>query len=565
MSTVIEDFVAKLGWDIDNSKLIAFNRSVNNLDKGLSAVSGKMIRGLNTGFKVATAGAVALGGGIALVAREYSKIEDAEASFTPLLKSAGRAKEMVAALNDTAATTPFQFGQLSDVAGTLLPVMNGNIEKTVSTLRMLGDSAGGNAEKFRGIANGYTKAFLKGKVDMESLNMIGEKGVPIIDELAKMHGKNNKQILKMVSNGKIGLEDLTGVFERMTQKGGIFFNAMDIASKTLTGRLSTLKDETGRAAAEIGGVLAPYLKALTDRLIATAIHVKNWIHQNRELIRTKVTEFIKKIPEYLEKIKYWVPKIAKLVGVFLAITAVVKALNIAMKAVVITKALLGKTGPLQKLSNYLGGTLPTEAGKASKAIKGVGLATGAVAAAFIGWGIGTVIHDEIIDPIMKARHEASMLAQEVGVDMSKDVSKRNSGQLAQDVERMDKYQKNIESDFIYDLPGMGFFRDLQKGTMNMRRNKILKEVTARNNFSRYAPKESNAGGIDWSVGGYQDVSYYAGGGQSRMGGPVDQSMNVAKVENHTHVTGKTVSSEDISKASKKGVEDAFKKIKRNHE
>ncbi|MCW8965320.1 MAG: hypothetical protein OQK82_01335, partial [Candidatus Pacearchaeota archaeon] len=75
MTTVIEEFVAKLGWDIDNSKLISFNRSVSNLDRGLSKVSTKMISGLKTGFKAATAGAVALGGGIALVAREYSKIE----------------------------------------------------------------------------------------------------------------------------------------------------------------------------------------------------------------------------------------------------------------------------------------------------------------------------------------------------------------------------------------------------------------------------------------------------------------------------------------------------------
>jgi hypothetical protein len=214
-----------------------------------------------------------------------------------------------------------------------------------------------------------------------------------------------------------------------------------------------------------------------------------------------------------------------------------------------------------KLSNYLGGTLPTEAGKASRALRGVGFAAGAVAAAFIGWEIGTIIHDEIIDPLMQATHEMEVLSQSVASTMGKDTSKRSKSMLYNDLKELEKLQKGIREgkgaqglamDYV---PGMNFFKQMQNFAIARERGRLTRardSANTRGNIARYS--------------GYGEVSDYVNdwSGQSRMGA-VDQSMTVAKVENHTHVTGKTVSSEDISRASKKGVEDAFKKIKRNHE
>ena len=268
--------------------------------KGVNKVSNKVIKGFGGiarfAGKAALGGILALGAGIGYVIKQFSKVEDAQAAFTPLLGGAERAKEMVDKLNQTAATTPFQFETLSGATKQLLPVMNGEIDKTISTMRMLGDTAGGNAQKMETITRGYTKAALKGKVDMESLNMIAEAGVPIFTELAKSMGKSvDKKFFKSISAGKVSVDDLNKAFADMTTEGGIFFKGMEIASQTTSGVFSTLKDNVQLTAASLGETLAPVIKDLMKKMIEVAAEVRQWVADNQELIKSRVAVYVEKI------------------------------------------------------------------------------------------------------------------------------------------------------------------------------------------------------------------------------------------------------------------------------
>lgn len=265
------------------------NRGLGSFVRGLKAATGTVI-------KFGAIGLGAVTGAVGLLIREFSKVEDAEAAFTPLMGSAKKAKELIDQLNTTAASTPFQFETLSKATSQLLPVMNGDIENTVKTLRMLGDTAGGNAQKLDSITRGFTKAMLKGKVDMESLNMIAEAGVPIFTELADSMGtKVNAAFFKMISAGKVATKDLNKAFEKMTSKGGVFFKGMEISSKTTSGMFSTLKDNISLTAAEIGGVLAPTIKEMIAGATVMAKQFREWVKANRELISTKFIEFIESV------------------------------------------------------------------------------------------------------------------------------------------------------------------------------------------------------------------------------------------------------------------------------
>lgn len=274
-----------------------FTRSMsvgmNKLDRNINKVVGTLGRGAKNAINFGLIGLGTITTAITLLVKEFSKIEDAEAAFTPLLGGAEKAKKLVDELNKTAASTPFQFETLAATANQLLPVMNGNIQNTIKTLRMLGDTAGGNAQKLDSITRGFTKAMLKGKVDMESLNMIAEAGVPIFGDLAEVMGtKVNGAFFKMVSAGKVTTEQLAKAFEKMTSKGGMFFNGMDIASKTTTGLWSTLKDNISLTAAEIGGVLAPVIKDILRSSTDTARSVREWVKANRQLISDKFIKFV---------------------------------------------------------------------------------------------------------------------------------------------------------------------------------------------------------------------------------------------------------------------------------
>ncbi|MCK9556229.1 tape measure protein [bacterium] len=491
--------------------------SMRHLDRTLSRAREGLTRGLKTGFYIASAGAVALGGAVGWVMKQFSKVEDAQANFTPLMGSVERAKELVAALNDTAATTPFEFENLAGVAQTLLPVMGGDIQKVIGTLRMMGDTAGGNAEKMHGIAFGFTKAMLKGKVDMESLNIIGEKGVPIIKELGDMYGVTTAQVLDMVRKGKIGTGDLTKAFERMTGKGGIFYKGMDIASKTLTGLLSTLRDVVSLTAADIGAELAPTVKDLVDWAIKAGEKMKVWVVANKELIRTKINEFVKEIPKWLERIAYWAPKIGILIATFYGISAAVKVASVATSAFNMAVTAAGYVGKLKPLASFLGTQLPAQIGVSTAAAGGlssmlakVGLVGGAAVA---GWMIGTVIYNQVIKPLQDAQIEAKRLRQDLDDTMKRDISKRSAGQLSKDVagaKKLIAIEKKAVSDINREamsrggmgvgslfggFSGGGYIGDLEEKKRKLESAWAVKNAQA--NISRYKDESSYSDVAPW--------------------------------------------------------------------
>lgn len=213
-------------------------------------------------------------------------IEDLEAAFTPLVGGAENAKEMIAALNKEAATTPFELEGIGKIAKQLLPVLGNDVKAVTETFRMLGDTAGGNIQKLDSITRGFMKSMLKGKVDMESLNMIAEAGVPIYSELASSMGITVAQMMEMSSKGKITSDDLTGAFQKMTSEGGIFFDGMNIASQTLNGQLSNLSDGITQAGVAIGSEMLPSIKELVANVSNIVDSFVSWATTNDNLGKT---------------------------------------------------------------------------------------------------------------------------------------------------------------------------------------------------------------------------------------------------------------------------------------
>ncbi|ETR68679.1 MAG: hypothetical protein OMM_04421 [Candidatus Magnetoglobus multicellularis str. Araruama] len=256
----------------------AFNRASRS-GRGF----GDVMKGV-LGAAIVQRGIGLLKEGLIGVVNATRQIEDATASFTPLMGSAEKAAKLVARLNKEAATTPFQFEGIASVAKQLLPSMNGDIERTAETFRMLGDTAGGNIQKLESITRGFNKALLKGKPDMEALNMIAEAGVPIFQEMAKTMGVSKAQLFEMSKQGKLTNAALEQTFKNMTAEGGIFYKGMEIASQTLSGKISTLKDTISITAGTLGQEFLPQMKQGIDKVIAITQATGDWLIENKELI-----------------------------------------------------------------------------------------------------------------------------------------------------------------------------------------------------------------------------------------------------------------------------------------
>ena len=76
----------------------------------------------------------------------------------------------------------------------------------------------------------------------------------------------------------------------------------------------------------------------------------------------------------------------------------------------------------------------TKLSTAGKLAKGVTWSLGVLAAGAVGWEIGTLIHDNIIEPAAKARHEIELLRKDLEDTVKKrDLSKRSEKQLDKDI------------------------------------------------------------------------------------------------------------------------------------
>lgn len=303
---------------------------------------GSVLKGI-LASQIITRGLGFLKRGIMGVVGSAAMIEDMQAAFTPLLGGAEKAQRMVDRLNKEAASTPFQLQDISDASKQLLPVMNGDINKTAETFRMLGDTAGGNAQKLQTITRGFTKSMLKGKVDLESLNMIAEAGVPIFSEMAESMDISKNKLFEMVSAGKVTTDQLTNTFKTMTSEGGTFYKGMEVASKTFSGLVSTLKDNINLLAASFGSALLPILKDAINSILPLITRMRDWTEVNKDLIKEKVygwvnnlKEAFKAIAPYIrgafELVKKIVPFLDDLAVIVLPIVAAFKAWNIALAA-----------------------------------------------------------------------------------------------------------------------------------------------------------------------------------------------------------------------------------------
>jgi len=236
-------------------------------------------------------GALGIVGGMEMIRRgisgiisEASNLENAVADFTTLTGSAENARETVQDLQALGAATPFEFGDLSSATRLLLGFGAATRENLIPTLRMLGDTAGGNAQRLDSITLAFSQIAAGGRASMQDINQLINAGVPIVAELARMWGVNIGQARQMISQGRATGEVVSEAFRNMTSEGGMFHRGMERASQTLTGRFSTFTDNVKIMAATIGTALLPQLKAGLEVVNGWVEGIQQWATSNKDAI-----------------------------------------------------------------------------------------------------------------------------------------------------------------------------------------------------------------------------------------------------------------------------------------
>lgn len=225
----------------------------------------------------AGAGIVAMG----KVAFDYnSEMENYTANFETMLGSQEAAAQKVDELKQMAAKTPFEMGDLAEATQQLL-AFGVQSEDTGTYLHQLGDISLGNKDKLNSLVSAFGKMNSTGKVTLENINQMAEQGFNPLNEISKATGESMTDLYARVSAGKVSLDEIKMAMQNATTEGGNFAGGMEKASQTMTGRISTLKDN---ARALVGEVFTPITNGIKDQILPGAISAIDTLtasfHQN---------------------------------------------------------------------------------------------------------------------------------------------------------------------------------------------------------------------------------------------------------------------------------------------
>lgn len=285
----------------DGSVVFATELDGKGLKSGLSQLT-KIGGGWAKGFGIAIAGVSAAFAGLAKMGIAYnSQMENYQTNFSVLLGDEAAALDYVAQMREKAAKTPFGMEDLASASQTMLS-FGINAEDSMKYMDMLGDIALGNKEKLGTLSLAFSQISSAGKLTGQDLlqlinagfnplQTIADKTGASVGDLKEVMsgGKGSKEFQKLVKDAQkevarlgdnasesskmlaqIGDEgmisaDMVGqAMEIETSEGGRFYQGMLKASKTMSGIISTLKDDAMNL---IGNVFAPLSASIAEGVL----------------------------------------------------------------------------------------------------------------------------------------------------------------------------------------------------------------------------------------------------------------------------------------------------------
>lgn len=212
------------------------------------------------------------------IASVRGQFELSERSLEAILQNKPKADEIFNKTVELAVKSPFRIKDLVDYTRKL-SAYRIESDKLYDTTKRLSDvSAGLGVDMGRLIlAYGQVKAaaYLRGS----EVRQFTEAGINMYGELqqyfkeVKGEAYTTAQIVDMISKRKVTFEDVEAIFQRMTDKGGTFYNMQEIQAETLQGKISNLKDAFDVMLNDIGTANDDVFKGLIS---GATVLLRNW-------------------------------------------------------------------------------------------------------------------------------------------------------------------------------------------------------------------------------------------------------------------------------------------------
>ena len=208
-----------------------------------------MFRALSPSALTAVAGITALVSSIKSLINTSSQIiemsshfEQTRKSLESLLQSADKGKALFEDLRKFSFDTTFGVDELASASSQLLNagVATKDLRKQ---LKMLGDVAQGDKNRFAELTSVFAKVQLMGKAGAQTISQFNIRGVPL-----------NKTLKEMGVVGTASAKQVTEALEKLTAEGGQFHDAMNNIIDTIEGKRGFIEDTIKEIKVNLGEV-----------------------------------------------------------------------------------------------------------------------------------------------------------------------------------------------------------------------------------------------------------------------------------------------------------------------
>lgn len=306
----------------------------NGAIKGIEELGNKsdnLTKKFSTAGKALTLGLTAPLTGLAAAGIKYNaSMETYMANLTTLLNgNQEAASQLLTDLKAMANTTPFETTSLVKATQTMLG-FGVQLQDSQKYLKQLGDIAMGDANKLDGLTLAFAQVQSAGKLSGQDLLQMINQGFNPLNVISQKTGESMASLKERMGEGALSAQEVAQALQWATEEGGLFYGAMDKASQTTAGKLSTLKDEFSSALGELTTSLLPIFTKVVDKLTEMARWFGNLSDEQKKTILT-----IAGIAVAIGPVLLVLGKVISLVSTAVKIIKVLKTAVVAVNAVLL--------------------------------------------------------------------------------------------------------------------------------------------------------------------------------------------------------------------------------------
>ena len=266
-----QEHVAKFAAGVGGS-LAALDggEMLNGFQRDMEAAGDrlKVVAGIAAGAGVAFGGAF-----VASSIKAAGALQDIELQIARFSGGLERAKQLMSEGVELGIKTPFETNSIYELQAGLLAAGDASKDLMEDIRRLAAVAQDDQALGELGTV--FAQGITNQRFDLERIRQFTDRRVNVLPALQSVMGTDMDGVLKAISEGKVGVEEMRKALDNLRGSGGQFFGLMEARSKTLPGLWSTAASAAAEIRAEFGKAsvrpLSQGLEVVINELMPKAI------------------------------------------------------------------------------------------------------------------------------------------------------------------------------------------------------------------------------------------------------------------------------------------------------